>query len=93
MGVALKKIPERKCVGCNEKKPKNELIRIVRCAQTGDIEIDRTGKKNGRGAYICPDPACLKKARKRLSANLETAIPDDIFEKLSTEAEALKNNA
>lgn len=93
MSVTQKKIPERKCVGCNEKKPKNELIRIVRCAQTGVIEIDRTGKKNGRGAYICSDAACLKKARKRLSANLETPIPDDIFEALAAEMENISNNA
>ena len=87
MSATPKKMPERKCVGCNEKKPKNELIRIVRCADTGSIEIDRTGKKNGRGAYICPNAACLKKAKKRLSANLETDIPDDIFESLALEME------
>ena len=92
MGATVKKTPERKCVGCNEKKPKNELIRIVRCAQTGNIEIDRTGKKNGRGAYICADAACLKKARKRLASNLETAIPDDIFAALSNEMENINNN-
>ena len=87
MSATPKKMPERKCVGCNEKKPKNELIRIVRCADTGSIEIDRTGKKNGRGAYICPNAACLKKAKKRLSANLDTDIPDDIFESLALEME------
>ena len=87
MSATPKKMPERKCVGCNEKKPKNELIRIVRCADTGSIEIDRTGKKNGRGAYICPNAACLKKAKKRLSVNLETDIPDDIFESLALEME------
>ncbi len=87
MSAIPKKIPERKCVGCNEKKPKNELIRIVRCADTGNIEIDRIGKKNGRGAYICPNSACLKKAKKRLPANLETDIPDEIFESLALEME------
>ncbi|MGN1095096.1 MAG: RNase P modulator RnpM [Eubacteriales bacterium] len=86
----MKKTPERKCVGCNEKKPKNELIRIVRCADTGNIEIDRTGKKNGRGAYICPSSACLKKARKRLSVNLDSLIPDEIFEALALEMENIK---
>lgn len=90
MGSTVRKVPERKCVGCNEKKPKNELIRIVRCADTGNIEIDRTGKKNGRGAYICPSAACLRKARKRLAANLETSVPDEIFESLASEMENVK---
>ena len=85
MSAPVKKIPERKCVGCNEKKPKNELIRVLRCADTGNIEIDRTGRKNGRGAYICPSAACLKKAKKRLPQNLETPIPDEIFENLARE--------
>jgi len=90
MSAVLKKIPERKCVGCNEKKPKNELIRIVRCAQTGEIQIDTTGKKNGRGAYICPSAACLKKAKKRLPSSLETQIPEEIFSALALEMEKLE---
>ena len=52
--MVTKKLPERQCVGCREKKPKNEFIRIVRTAENGDIEIDRGGRKPGRGAYICP---------------------------------------
>lgn len=83
-----KKIPERKCVGCAEKKAKNELIRIVRLPDDGGVEIDRTGKKSGRGAYICPSAACLKKAKKRLETSLECKIPDDIFEKLEREIES-----
>ena len=90
MSAGLKKIPERKCVGCNEKKPKNELIRIVRTADTGEIQIDATGKKNGRGAYICPSAACLKKAKKRLPASLETQIPEEIFSALALEMEKLE---
>ena len=82
-----KKIPERKCIGCGEKKAKNELIRIVRLPDDGGIEIDRTGKKSGRGAYICRSKACLKKARRRLEASLLCAIPDDIFDKLALEFE------
>lgn len=82
-----KKIPERKCIGCGEKKAKNELIRIVRLPDNGGIEIDRTGKKSGRGAYICRSKACLKKARRRLEASLLCAIPDDIFDKLALEIE------
>ena len=92
MSAVPKKMPERKCVGCNEKKTKNELIRIVRCADTGNIEIDRTGKKNGRGAYICPSASCLKKAKKRLSQNLETPIPDEIFDALALEMENINND-
>lgn len=91
MSAVPKKIPERKCVGCNEKKPKTELIRIVRTAETGNIEIDRTGRKNGRGAYICPSSACLKKAKKRLPQNLETPIPDEIFDALALEMENISN--
>ncbi|MBQ8448574.1 MAG: YlxR family protein [Clostridia bacterium] len=90
MSATLRKIPERKCVGCNEKKPKNELIRIVRVADTGEIQIDATGKKNGRGAYICPSAACLKKAKKRLPASLETQIPEEIFSALELEMEKLE---
>ena len=82
-----KKIPERKCIGCGEKKAKNELIRIVRLPDDGGIEIDRTGKKSGRGAYICRSKACLKKARRRLEASLLCEIPDDIFDKLALEIE------
>ena len=84
---ALKKTPERKCVGCSEKKAKNELIRIVRLPDEKGVELDRTGKKSGRGAYICPSAACLKKAKKRLEANLECKIPDEVFEKLEKEIE------
>lgn len=90
MSAAAKKMPERKCVGCNEKKPKNELIRIVRTAETGEIQIDATGKKNGRGAYICPSSACLKKAKKRLPASLETQIPEEIFSALTIEMEKME---
>lgn len=82
-----KKIPERKCIGCSEKKAKSELIRIVRLPDSGGIEIDRTGKKSGRGAYICRSKACLKKARRRLEASLMCTIPDEIFEKLELEIE------
>ena len=83
----MKKEPERKCVGCREKKPKKELIRIVRLAESRNIEIDRTGKKAGRGAYICPSIKCLKKAKKRLEMSLETQIPEEIFARLESEIE------
>ncbi len=91
MSIVPKKTPERKCVGCNEKKAKNELIRIVRCADTSNIEIDRTGRKNGRGAYICPSALCLKKAKKRLPQHLGVAIPEEIFCALENEMENTDN--
>ncbi len=86
----MKKIPIRKCVGCNENKPKKELIRIVRNKE-GEISIDLTGKANGRGVYICNNVGCLEKAKKtkRINRALNTEIPNEIFEKLFME---LKNN-
>lgn len=81
-----KKIPLRKCTGCNEMKPKRELIRIVRTPE-GEILTDATGKCNGRGAYICPDAGCLQKARKgrRLEKAFECSIPEEIYDRLETE--------
>ncbi len=58
-----KKIPLRQCLGCREMKPKSELIRVVRSPE-GEVSLDFRGKKPGRGAYLCPDPACLAKAKK-----------------------------
>ena len=76
-----KKVPMRKCIGCNESKTKKELVRFVRSPE-GDISLDLVGKKSGRGAYICPDTECLKKARKakRLERIFETAVPDSVYE-------------
>ncbi len=81
-----KKIPLRKCTGCTEMKPKKELVRIVRTPE-GEIHLDMTGKMNGRGAYICPDIACLQKARKgrRLEKAFECAVPVEIYDRLETE--------
>lgn len=78
-----KKLPVRKCLGCMNTFAKNELIRIVRTPD-GDVCLDFTGKKSGRGAYICKDPLCLKKARKakRLENNLKCQISDQVFESL-----------
>ena len=78
-----KKIPMRRCTGCGEMKDKKSLIRIVRTPD-GTIQIDRTGKLNGRGAYLCDDLACLRTARKRrsLQRSLDTPIPDEIFDEL-----------
>ena len=82
----VKKIPQRKCLGCMQSFPKKELIRVVRLPE-GEVEIDLTGKKSGRGAYICKNEACVKKAikSKRLGTNLEVEIPDEIAEALGAE--------
>lgn len=79
----MKKIPQRTCMGCNEKKDKNELIRIVK-NKNNEIHIDKTGKMDGRGAYICNDINCLEKVikSKRLERVLETKITDEIYESL-----------
>ena len=85
------KIPMRQCTGCREMKSKKEMIRVLRTSEN-EIILDATGKKNGRGAYICPSSSCLKKAKKRLALNLETEIPDEIFDTLALEMEKIKGN-
>ena len=73
----------RQCLGCNEHKPKIELVRILRTPE-GEITLDTTGKKSGRGAYICKNPACLKKLRKnrRAESNLGVSIPEEVWDAL-----------
>ncbi len=84
--MAERKIPMRKCLGCNEMKPKKELIRAVK-SPDGEVSLDLTGKKSGRGAYICPDKNCFQKARKgkRLERALETTIPDNVYDAMAEE--------
>lgn len=84
--MAERKIPMRKCLGCNEMKPKKELIRAVK-SPDGEISLDLTGKKSGRGAYICPNKDCFIKARKakRLERALDTQIPDTVYDAMSKE--------
>lgn len=84
--IKPKKIPQRQCIGCGESKSKRELIRVVRSPE-GEISIDFTGKKPGRGAYLCPSEKCLKKAlkTKKLSRSLECEIPEDIYAALAEE--------
>lgn len=79
----MKNKPERTCIGCNQKKPKSELIRIVKNKEN-EISIDKTGKKEGRGAYICNDIDCLNKAikTKRLEKTLKTNISEEIYNNL-----------
>ena len=86
MNEKVKKIPERKCLGCNEHFPKSSLVRILR-TPTGDIALDITGKMSGRGAYICKNASCLKKARKalRIERALEVKIPEEVYDKLESE--------
>ena len=82
----VKKIPLRKCLGCMESFPKKELVRVVRTPEV-DVCIDLTGKKSGRGAYICKSEACLKKAikSKRIQNNLEVTLSDELAEALAKE--------
>ncbi len=84
----MKKIPMRKCVACQEIKPKKELIRIVRTPEKG-IEIDVNGKKSGRGAYVCYNITCLQllKKKKSLEKILEIKIEDEIYDKIQIEIE------
>ena len=79
----MKKMPQRTCMGCNEKKDKKELIRVVKSSD-GQINIDKTGKMPGRGAYICDRIECLEKAikTKRIERVFETSIDNEIYEKL-----------
>ena len=84
-----KKIPQRQCMGCRERKEKRQLIRVVRSPE-GEVSLDFSGKKNGRGAYLCPDPQCLKKAirSKALDRSLEVTIPQEVYDRLEKEMEA-----
>ena len=81
-----RKVPQRLCLGCQESHPKKELLRIVR-SKEGEFSVDRTGKKSGRGAYICPRVECLEKARKghRLERSFACAIDPAVYEALAAE--------
>ena len=83
-----KKVPLRRCAGCNEQKSKKEFVRVIRTPE-GEILLDESGKANGRGVYLCPKKSCLQKARKakRLERNLKTAIPDEIWTLLEEKLE------
>lgn len=95
----MKKVPMRKCTGCMEMKPKTELIRVVKSPDikdengeitaSGEISLDLTGKKSGRGAYVCKSAECLEKAHKahRIERSLSCKIPEEIYEQLRTEFE------
>lgn len=83
MAIKPKKLPVRMCSGCQERKPKKELVRVVRSPQ-GAISLDTTGKQSGRGAYLCQSIPCLEKAKKarRLERALSCQIPDEVYASL-----------
>lgn len=91
--MANKKIPMRQCIGCQEMKAKKEMLRVIKTAAAEDAEtqivLDTTGRKNGRGAYICPNSECLKKAikNKGLERSFKMPIPKDVYEMLTKEME------
>ena len=84
-----KKIPMRQCLGCREMKPKKELIRVVRSPE-GEVSLDFRGKKPGRGAYVCPDPACLAKVKKSkaLERAFSAPMPPEVYAALEEELQA-----
>lgn len=88
-----KKIPMRQCIGCGEMKSKKDLLRILRTDQE-EILLDATGRKNGRGAYICPDAQCLKRAKKSkgLERSFKMQIPDEIYDSLTKEIEIFEKS-
>lgn len=90
--TSSKKIPMRKCVGCQEMKAKKEMIRIVRTEEQ-EFVLDATGRKNGRGAYICPSSECLEKAIKSrgLERSFKQAIPKEVYDELCKEMSVLES--
>lgn len=89
--AVTKKIPQRQCTGCGEMKNKKEMIRVLKTSE-GEILIDATGKKNGRGAYLCASMECLVKAHKNkgLERSLKVSIPDQVYEQLEKELTGLE---
>ena len=87
--MKIKKIPMRMCLGCNEMKPKKEMIRVVKSAE-GEISLDFTGKKSGRGAYICKNTECFQSARKarRFEKSFSCKISNEIYEEMENELTA-----
>lgn len=85
-----KKIPQRQCIGCREMKDKKALIRVVRSPE-GEISLDSSGRKNGRGAYVCPDPECLRKAKKAkaIERAFACAVPPEVYDALEAQLGAL----
>lgn len=90
MGAAVRKVPMRQCIGCQEMKNKKEMIRVIKTAEE-EILLDATGKKNGRGAYLCRSMECFEKAvkSKGLERSLKIKIPKEVYESLKEELECL----
>ena len=88
--MSVKKIPLRQCIGCGEMKSKKEMIRVIKTAE-GEILLDATGRKNGRGAYLCPSMECFKKAVKGrgLERSFKMAIPREVYETREKEMEEI----
>lgn len=88
--MSMKKVPLRQCIGCQEMKSKKEMIRVIKTAED-EIMLDATGRKNGRGAYLCPSMECLKKAvkGKGLERSFKMAIPKEVYETMEKEMEEL----
>ena len=88
--MSTKKFPQRQCIGCGEMKNKKVMIRILKTPE-GEFVLDATGRKNGRGAYLCPSMECLKKAirTKGLERSFKMAIPKEVYEALEKEMEQL----
>ncbi len=88
--MSMKKVPLRQCIGCGEMKSKKEMIRVIKTADE-EILLDATGRKNGRGAYLCPSMECLRKAvkSKGLERSFKMAIPKEVYDTLEKEMEAL----
>ena len=90
----LRKVPMRQCVGCREMKPKKELIRVVRSPE-GTVSLDLKGKLPGRGAYVCPDPECLKRARKSRAVEraVSAPLPDEVWQALEDQMKEVPADA
>lgn len=88
--MSVKKVPQRQCIGCGEMKNKKDMLRVIKTPE-GEILLDATGRKNGRGAYICPSAECLKKAVKSrgLERSFKMAIPMEVYESLEKEMESI----
>ena len=89
--AGTKKIPQRQCIGCREMKNKKEMIRVIKTAED-EIMLDATGRKNGRGAYLCPSMECLKKAvkGKGLERSFKMPIEKSVYDKLAKELENIE---
>lgn len=89
--MSVKKIPLRMCIGCREMKPKKELVRVVKTSDS-EIKLDTTGKLNGRGAYICKNKECFKKAYKTngFARAFDMSVPQEIYDRVEMELDSIE---